>query len=43
VERLIKAAGNNRHGYRDALMILLTFRHGLRAAEICDLRCEQVS
>ncbi len=42
VERLIKAASNNRHGHRDALMILLTFRHGLRAAEICDLRWEQV-
>jgi integrase len=23
-------------------MILLTFRHGLRAAEVCDLRWEQV-
>ncbi len=42
VERLIKAASNNRHGHRDALMILLTFRHGLRAAEVCDLRWEQV-
>ena len=42
VERLIKAAKDNRHGHRDALMILLAFRHGLRAAEICDLRWEQV-
>jgi integrase len=42
VERLIKAASNNRHGHRDALMILLTLRHGLRAAEVCDLRWEQV-
>jgi integrase len=42
VERLIKSATNNRHGHRDALMILLTFRHGLRAAEVCDLRWEQV-
>ncbi len=42
VERLIKAASNNRHGHRDALMILLTFRHGLRATEVCDLRWEQV-
>jgi hypothetical protein len=23
-------------------MILLTYRHGLRAAESCDLRCDQV-
>ena len=42
VERLIEAAKTNRYGQRDALMILLTFRHGLRAAEICDLRWEQV-
>jgi integrase len=42
VERLIKAASNNRHGHRDALMMLLSFRHGLRAAEICDLCWEQV-
>ena len=42
VERLIEAAKDNRYGQRDALMILLTFRHGLRAAEVCDLRWEQV-
>jgi integrase len=39
---VIEAAKDNRYGPRDALMILLTFRHGLRAAEICDLRWEQV-
>jgi type 1 fimbriae regulatory protein FimB/type 1 fimbriae regulatory protein FimE len=33
VERLMKAAGNNRHGHRDAAMILMAFRHGLRASE----------
>src|SRR5262245_43201671 len=32
VERLMKAAGNNRHGHRDATMILMAFRHGLRAS-----------
>jgi type 1 fimbriae regulatory protein FimE len=42
VERLMKAAGNNRHGHRDATMILLAFRHGLRASELCSLRWEQV-
>jgi type 1 fimbriae regulatory protein FimB/type 1 fimbriae regulatory protein FimE len=42
VERLIKAAGRNRHGHRDATMILLAFRHGLRASELCSLRWEQV-
>jgi integrase len=42
VERLIKAAKANRHGQRDATMILITFRHGLRAAELVDLRWDQV-
>ena len=37
----MKAAGNNRHGHRDATMILMAFRHGLRASELCSLRWEQ--
>jgi integrase len=42
VERLIEAAKGNRHGHRDALMVLLAFRHGLRPGEIVDLRWDQV-
>jgi len=42
VERLIEAAKTNRWGHRDATMVLLAFRHGLRAAELVDLRWEQV-
>jgi integrase len=42
VETLIEAARANRHGHRDATMILLAFRHGLRAAEPCDLRWDRV-
>jgi integrase len=42
VERLMKAAGDNRNGHRDATMILLAYRHGLRASELCSLRWEQV-
>ena len=42
VERLMKAAGDNRNGHRDATMILLAFRHGLRASELCSLRWDQV-
>jgi integrase len=42
IDRLIKAARANRYGLRDATMILLAFRHGLRAAELVDLRWEQV-
>jgi site-specific recombinase XerD len=38
VEKLIEAAKANRHGHRDGLMVLLAYRHGLRAAEAVDLR-----
>ncbi len=42
VDKLIEAANGNRYGHRDALMVLLAYRHGLRAAEVVDLRWEQV-
>src|SRR5215469_917130 len=43
VERLIKASrARGRYGARDALAILMTYRHGLRAAELADLRWDQV-
>jgi integrase len=42
VERLIEAAKANRYGHRDATMVLLAFRHGLRASELVELRWEQV-
>src|SRR5215467_9908215 len=42
VERLIEAAKDNRWGQRDSTMVLLAFRHGLRATELVDLRWEQV-
>jgi integrase len=38
VERLIAAAGKNRNGHRDSTMVLVAYRHGLRAAEIVALR-----
>jgi integrase len=41
VERLIAAVRGNRQGHRDATMVLLAFRHGLRVAELVDLRWEQ--
>src|ERR1700722_8864651 len=37
LEGLIKAAKGNRHGQRDATMILIGYRHGLRVSELCDL------
>jgi integrase len=35
-------AKDNRWGHRDATMVLMTFRHGLRASELVDLRWDQV-
>ena len=43
VERLIEAARKRgRNGNRDAGAILLAYRHGLRAAELCQLRWSQI-
>jgi type 1 fimbriae regulatory protein FimB/type 1 fimbriae regulatory protein FimE len=42
VERLIEAAGDNRNGHRDSTMILVAYRHGLRAAEIVTLRWDAI-
>jgi integrase len=42
IERLLDAARKNRYGHRDSTMILVAYRHGLRASELCDLRWDQV-
>jgi integrase len=42
VERLIEAAKRNRHGHRDATMILVAYRHGMRASEVCSLEWHQI-
>jgi type 1 fimbriae regulatory protein FimE len=43
VDELISTARKRgRHGHRDATMIMLAFRHGLRVSELCSLRWEQV-
>src|ERR1700733_12941509 len=42
VEKLVKEARQGRYGHRDATLILIAFRHGLRAVEICDLEWSQV-
>lgn len=42
VDRLMETAKGNRYGHRDATMILVAHRHGLRASELVDLRWEQV-
>jgi site-specific recombinase XerD len=42
VEMLMATARKNRHGHRDATMVLIAFRHGLRVSELVDLRWDQV-
>jgi integrase len=42
VERLMAAARKNRWGHRDATVVLVAYRHGLRASELVDLRWDQV-
>ena len=42
VDRLIDAAKANRWGHRDATMILVAYRHALRASELTDLRWDQI-
>ena len=43
VERLIRtAARTGRHRHRDATLILVAYRHGLRAGELVSLRWDQV-
>jgi site-specific recombinase XerD len=42
VDRLMAAAKGNRWGHRDATMILVAYRHGLRVSELVDLRWDQI-
>jgi len=42
VERLTTATRKNRWGHRDTAMVLVAYRHGLRASELVDLRWEQI-
>jgi type 1 fimbriae regulatory protein FimB/type 1 fimbriae regulatory protein FimE len=43
VEKLMAATKDNRYGHRDSTMILVGYRHGLRASELTDLRWDQVN
>jgi type 1 fimbriae regulatory protein FimE len=43
VDQLMRAARRvGRHGHRDATLILLAYRHGLRVSEIAGLRWDQI-
>src|SRR5437868_2847700 len=42
VEKIVKAAGRvGRHGHRDATLIQIAYRHGLRVSEVVVLRWDQ--
>ena len=43
VEALLAAAKGNRWGHRDATMVFVAYRHGLRVSELTDLRWDQVN
>jgi integrase len=42
IEKLIAATKHSRYQHRDATLILVTYRHGLRASEVCELEWSQV-
>jgi integrase len=43
IEKLMDyAREHSRYGHRDATMILVNYRHGLRASEVCDLQWHQI-
>ena len=42
IARLITAAGKNRYGHRDATMVLVAYRHGLRAGRLVTLRWDAI-
>ena len=43
IERLMDCARKyGRYGQRDSTMILVAYRHGLRASEVCDLQWQKI-
>jgi len=42
IEKLITATKDNRYGHRDTTMVLVAYRHGLRASELVTLRWDQI-
>jgi site-specific recombinase XerD len=42
MEHLMAVARENRWGHRDATMMLVAYRHGLRVSELVDMRWDQV-
>ena len=42
MDAMLEASRKMRHGHRDATMLLVAYRHGLRACEACDLQWSQI-
>ena len=42
IEKLLNAAKKSRHGYRDWLILLLMYRHGLRVSELCQIKIDNI-
>jgi integrase len=42
MKRLLDAAKGGRYGQRDHLMLLMSYRHGLRVSELIDLRLKDI-
>ena len=42
IEKLIEAAKTNRYGHRNATMVIVAYRHALRASELCDLTWDAI-
>jgi type 1 fimbriae regulatory protein FimB/type 1 fimbriae regulatory protein FimE len=42
IDQLIKTARTTRNGHRDATLILVAYRHGLRVSELCNLEWAQI-
>ena len=43
IDRLLAATRDNRHGIRDALLLLMMYRHGLRVTEAIRLRLDALN
>ena len=42
MEQFLKASKHRRHGVRDYAMLLMCYRHGLRATELTEMRLDQI-